>query len=721
MRSTLSLEAQRRRYHVVVPVAAGLVAIFAGLLLPSVPADVRETASAVGLVLAGGIAGVGCLLRARLSVGRKARAWWLFAAAAGAAVVGNLWVAATGASLTGEPALASDISVAVALAFSIAGMLSFPTARRRGRDLAMMALDAVVVASAVLIVASVLVYQQLLDAGDGSWGERVWTLFVPFLEVALVTIGLLLVVRARGRSRPALALLAVGFLLYAATDLSYAVRVAEGTFGFGSPADLGWIAGYLTIAAAAWYPARPGDGAGEERIANADARDTVLLFLVVGVAFLVQVLAGDTGDVDGPQRLLWLALGLSVAARQVLLTVDNAQLRRGLERRVAEQTADLRRLARQTEVLLTSVGDGIYGVDDRGSVTAVNPSAAHALGYRPDQLLGRSAHDLFHAPPAERADWSYAECYIAQAIRSGRVTSAEEDVYRRSDGTTFPVEITASPLVDEETVTGAVVVFRDVTQRREVDRLKNEFLSVVSHELRTPLTSIHGTLTLLAAGHLGDLSTTGTSMAHTALESTERLTRLINDILDLERIESGAQAVTLGPVDVPTILGTAVAEMTPMAEAAAVRLEVEAAPVQVLADDDRVVQILTNLLHNAIKFSPAGGRVTVSAAAQPSGDAVLFRVQDQGRGIPADQAAAVFDRFHQVDSSDARQEGGTGLGLAITRGIVERLGGRIWAESAPDGGARLSFTLPVPRPPAPSDGSVPTTALEIPRTEKELR
>ncbi|MDN4161536.1 sensor histidine kinase [Nocardioides abyssi] len=721
MSTSLSLGAQRRRFRAAVPAAVAFLAVYAVLLAPILSRATREAASGLGLMMAGTTTTLALAVRARSSTGRRRMAWCWLTAASTVAVLGNVWGTIVGNDPVTEPSAVVDLSISVALALSIIGLLSFPTARRRGRDLVLLALDGIVGGTAVVIIATVLVYDELLGSVDSSFGQPlVSNVLIPFLDVALVTVGLFLVLRSRGEGRPALALVALGFLLYAVADLTYAVRVSQGTFAWGDVPDLGWIAGYLIIGVAAWYPARPDFEEVEGSRAVADARDTILVFGAVGVAVVVQTAFSSGGGMQRAQVVLWLVLGLAAGLRQVLLTLDNTQLRRGLELRVEEQTADLRRMARRTETLLTSVGDGIYGVDPAGRITWVNPSGARALGHPLDELVGQRAHDLFHAPGVDGTAFPYEGCYIAEAISSRTVTSAEEDVYVRADGDTFPVEITASPLVDDETVTGAVVVFRDVTQRREVDRMKNEFLSVVSHELRTPLTSIRGSLGLLAGGQLGELTPRATSMARIALESSERLTRLINDILDLERIESGTRPMELAPAEARTVVEAAAAEMDAMARGADVRLEVGDAAGEVLVDADRIVQTLTNLLNNAIKFSPAGGRVVLDAVLQPNGKAVLFRVRDEGRGIPEDQIATIFDRFHQVDSSDARQKGGTGLGLAISRGIVERHGGRIWAESQPGEGTTVQFTLPVAhraRPagataaarPAPDLISPPTT------------
>ena len=188
-------------------------------------------------------------------------------------------------------------------------------------------------------------------------------------------------------------------------------------------------------------------------------------------------------------------------------------------------------------------------------------------------------------------------------------------MYVRADGTAFPVEITASPLVDDDVVRGAVVVFRDVTQRREVDRMKSEFLSVVSHELRTPLTSIRGSLGLLAGGKLGELPPRADSLVGIALQSSERLTRLINDLLDIERIQSGTKPMEIARARrLPRCWPGGATAIEGLATATKVRIELGDCSGRVLADEDRIMQTLTNLLGNAIKYSEPGDVVVMDAA-----------------------------------------------------------------------------------------------------------
>jgi PAS domain S-box-containing protein len=692
-----SLAVQRRRFAVAAPVALALCAVFALLLSDAVAPGVREAASGAGLLLAGVVTAISCGVRATQTLGRRRRSWRLFMVAGAIAVLGNLWVAAYSDDPVASPGSVAEVSIAVALLLSIAGLLNFPSVRRRGLDLLVMSLDGIIAAVAVMIIASVLVYTRLLDASTGT-DVPALTLLFPALDVVLATVALLLVLRASGTDRPVLALVAGGFILYAVADLAFSVLAEQNRFHFGTPLDLGWIAGYLAIGLAAWVPSTLlDDPAPRSEGGLSDARGTLVVFGILLVAVGVQLGVGDHDRLQAAQTVMWLVLIVAAGTRQTLLTADNSALRRGLERRVREQTSDLRRLARQTEVLLTSVGDGIYGVDHDGRVTFVNPSGAAALGYTAEDLHGSQAHDSFHAPDQDGLPFPWPGCYVAEAIRRGVVVVGEEDVYVRADGTTFPVEITASPVVDEDELRGAVVVFRDVTQRQEVDRMKNEFLSVVSHELRTPLTSIRGSLGLLDSGRLGELTPRAGSMVAMALQSTERLTRLINDLLDLERVENGTRALELRPIDAERVLAAAVRQLEGLAAEAGVGLRVGATTGQVVADEDGLMQTLTNLVGNAIKFSERGAAVVVDA--RVTGDEVLFRVVDEGRGIPADKLESIFQRFEQVDSSDARQKGGTGLGLAISRSVVERLGGRIWAQSELGVGTTLFFTLPATRTP----------------------
>jgi signal transduction histidine kinase/DNA-binding response OmpR family regulator len=226
-----------------------------------------------------------------------------------------------------------------------------------------------------------------------------------------------------------------------------------------------------------------------------------------------------------------------------------------------------------------------------------------------------------------------------------------------------------------------------LAMRSDLDSVKDEFISTVSHELRTPLTSIRGALGLLSAGLLGNVDPKAQNLLRIASSNTERLIRLINDILDLERMDSGRAELKLRRCSVYDLAHEAVDTMTTMAESAGIKIElVTNAPRDSIyfdADSDRILQVLTNLLSNAVKFSPAGSTVTIQIDSSPN--SLLLRVVDQGRGIPPDKLEAVFDRFQQVETADATKKGGAGLGLAICRSIVQQHGGAIWAQPNTNG------------------------------------
>ncbi len=238
-----------------------------------------------------------------------------------------------------------------------------------------------------------------------------------------------------------------------------------------------------------------------------------------------------------------------------------------------------------------------------------------------------------------------------------------------------------------------------ITRQSELDTIKDEFISTVSHELRTPLTSIRGSLGLLSAGLMGNLDPKAQNLLRIAVTNTDRLIRLINDILDLERMQSGRAPLHVRRCSLAELAQQAVETMTSMAETAHVRLDL-ATPLPLDCafdgDPDRILQVITNLLSNAIKFSPVTSTIQLSIESVPA--SLTLRVADQGRGIPVEKLDSIFERFGQVEASDARQKGGTGLGLAICRTIVAQHNGTIWAESNQQQGrgpgASLLVTLP---------------------------
>ena len=405
-----------------------------------------------------------------------------------------------------------------------------------------------------------------------------------------------------------------------------------------------------------------------------------------GSAFPMEV---TLSTADSPDGRIWV-----VAARDLS------------ERRAAQ--AALAGLQLRYDLVLESADEGVAVLDRDGRIAHVNPAAARLMGAgRTDDVVGRSFHDAFHRG-SEGAGGHPPEACPAHLAMVRRRPHPSEEVLIAASGGEITVEQSAAPLVAEGLVTGAVVTLTDVTERRAVERLKDEFVSVVSHELRTPLTSIRGSLGLLAGGVLGEVPAEARHMVDIALSSTERLIRLVNDILDLERIRSGHSPTRPAPASLRDILDEAVAGVRAMADAAGVALRVEVDDAVVVVDRDRVVQAVTNLLGNAVKFSPASAEVTIAATrADPApGDdsEVVIEVRDRGRGIPSEAMGRLFEPFQQVDSSDARLHGGTGLGLAIVRTIAQTHGGTVEVQS--EVGVGSTFTVRLPQP---SAGAPPAT------------
>ncbi|HEY0052130.1 MAG TPA: response regulator, partial [Caulobacteraceae bacterium] len=269
---------------------------------------------------------------------------------------------------------------------------------------------------------------------------------------------------------------------------------------------------------------------------------------------------------------------------------------------------------------------------------------------------------------------------------------AEYEAVRR-DGGRFPIEVAVAYPRSGDHDWFALAFLRDVSRQREADRLKDEFVSTVSHELRTPLTSIAGSLGLVAGGAAGSLPEKAMRLIGIARANSQRLVRLINDVLDVEKLDAGQLSFHSEPLDLREVAQRAVEGVRGYADSLGVVLMLQdGAPVKVSGDADRLIQVVTNLLSNAAKHSPRGGAVKVTV--DQGGASAWLNVADRGPGVPEAFRDRIFSRFAQADSSDARGKSGTGLGLYIARQIAERHGGRLWFEPIPDGGTVFRMEVP---------------------------
>ena len=345
----------------------------------------------------------------------------------------------------------------------------------------------------------------------------------------------------------------------------------------------------------------------------------------------------------------------------------------------------------RTRAIVDTVIDGIVTIDQKGAIETFNPAAQRLFGYDADEVIGHNVKILMPEPYHGEHDGylqNYHDTGVAKVIGIGR-----EVIGQRKDGSTFPMELAVGKMEVGGTrmFTGIV---RDITERKQAEKLKTEFISTVSHELRTPLTSIKGSLGLIKSGAVGELPEKLKRMLDIAYNNSDRLVRLINDILDIEKIAAGKMDFYMGPMDLGSLLEQAIEANKGYGEQHNVRFILADTIVEgkVEGDHDRLMQVLANLMSNAAKFSPEGEAIEISLSAHEKGFRVS--VSDHGPGIPEGFRDKIFGKFLQADSSDTRSKGGTGLGLNITKAIIEQHGGTIGFETETGKGTTFFFDLP---------------------------
>lgn len=404
-------------------------------------------------------------------------------------------------------------------------------------------------------------------------------------------------------------------------------------------------------------------------------------------AGLLQIRSNKALEAQNSVRLLIIAVFVLMTGLLLLAIFTTGRAANARSR----ATARYRRASARQEAIFRSARDGMITVNMSGTIEGLNPAIERMTGYKEDELARQDVGLMFELAP----DQGRKESFLHRLARESHEKNAgmQELVGRRKDGTLFPCEMTVSPVQLDDGVTYVAVV-RDTSERKEVDRMKSEFVSTVSHELRTPLTSIAGSLGLLSGGAAGVLPDKAHRLVHIAKSNCERLVRLINDILDMEKLETSGMDMKVRPVELGPFLGEAIRANRAYAEMLSVNLQLEpfVRPAEVYADYDRLMQVMTNLFSNAAKFSPPGQTVNVAVA--PLDRRWRISVRDRGSGIPQEFRQRMFGKFAQADSADSRQKGGTGLGLSIVRQIVTQLGGSVTFEDAAGGGTVFHVDLP---------------------------
>ena len=414
-------------------------------------------------------------------------------------------------------------------------------------------------------------------------------------------------------------------------------------------------------------------------------------------------LTGYPLDVEG-QRVLFNSSRDISERKQAQAELEQHRLQ--LEELVQQRTAALMETEAKASHILQSSADGLYGVDVEGRVTVINSAACTMLGYRAEQVIGHSAHTLFHHSRPDGTPYPVAECPSNQALRTGQVIRSDHEMYWHADGHAIPVMLAFHPLLQDGKVNGGVLSFVDISVQRaaaqareqalnvaeNLVRVRSEFLANMGHEIRTPMNGVLG-FAAIGRRHYQN-SEKALNAFEKILESGNRLLGIITEIMDFSKINAGKMNFDPFEISLAEVIGNALEQMLNPAQAKHLDLRLELAPdlpPTCIGDPLHIGQILLNLLSNAVKFTDAGS-ITVSASRQ--GEQLLFRVTDTGIGMSQEQLLHLFNPFQQADASITRKFGGTGLGLAISKRLAELMKGDLRVESQLGSGSTFELRLP---------------------------
>ena len=347
------------------------------------------------------------------------------------------------------------------------------------------------------------------------------------------------------------------------------------------------------------------------------------------------------------------------------------------------------------EAMIASVGDGLAVVDKGGKILMLNPAAAKMLKLSAQDVVGK---DYIETVPAADNDGQIIpreKRSLNVVLSSGQsFTNHTANYYVRSDGTKFPGAITTSPIIFENNIIGAIITFRDITHEKEVDRMKTEFLSLASHQLRTPLSAIRWFVEILLSGDAGPLNREQREFLGNVDESTNRMVALINDLLNITRIESGRIIIDPKPTDLGKLIEGIMAEVKSkyLAKSQKIILSIHPKLDKINVDPNLVRAVYLNLINNSIKYTPAGGEITIFISRK--GDSILSQVSDNGVGIPQAEQKRVFQKFFRGRNIVKKVVEGTGLGLYLVKAIIESSNGKIYFKSQENKGTTFWFTVP---------------------------
>jgi len=358
-----------------------------------------------------------------------------------------------------------------------------------------------------------------------------------------------------------------------------------------------------------------------------------------------------------------------------------------------KQTAD--REKEQTSRIIESIGDGVFVLDKDKKIRLFNKVASEITGYTEKEAEGIDYKEIIHLVGEESGESNYD--FVEECLDTGKQTSESDPLLLvRKDGTSLSVANIATPLQDKDgNVIGCVVAFRDVTREREIDRMKTEFVAVASHQLRTPLSAIKWFIELVLNGDAGEINKEQQEYLEEAYQSNERMITLVNDLLNVSRIESGRLKIEPEATEIKSLVESLLGELKPMlaARKQEVEIDIPGDLPEIKIDPKLIGQVIQNLVSNASRYSDAGSKIEL--VVRKKGEEMEFKVIDHGFGIPRAQQAKVFRKFFRADNAIKKVPEGTGLGLYVARSVVEASGGSIGFESREGEGSTFWFTLPL--------------------------
>lgn len=692
---------ERQRLVAVGTVAAGLLALY--IAWTSALFGGQATTVAVedyGQAAAAAIAALSCLFAAYRSTGRLRAGWALLAISATSWCLGELLWAIFEVNLNRPVPFpsAADAGYLGAIPFAAAALLAFPFGPSSALGRVRALLDSLIVATALTYV--------VWDAGLGILSEQMrggivggsLALTYPAADIMLVTLLLNGARRASTQLRPIVVVLCVAFAAGLVADTSFAKLVLNGAYGvLGSSYDTGWVAAYLIVGLAAMWPAPAAVEAAED--GPVELWQLVLPWVTVLAVIVSGVWTGVTGR--SPGRLAtWIAsvMALFFLASQFLTLNDALRLlvrSRRAEAQLSERSALLADVIGRAPLGIARLNANLQFLD-------ANPRLCEMLAIPQRALIGSTIRQFL-----SDADTSDALRRV-ELMSHGELANAEVDSEMQcADGRKLWVHRNVKPVRNEKgAIAYFLVMFEDMTAKHEVEnaelanlaalerlsRLKSEFMSMVSHEFRTALTGIQGYSELMSSEEVSPEEVK--EFAGDINSDALRVNRMITEMLDLDRIESGRMAMNMQRIDLNCLLRDAADRARMTTEKHEIVSQLDTSLPLVDADPDRVTQVVTNLLSNAVKYAPNGGQVVLTS--RLDGNLVEVSVQDHGQGIPPEFIGRIFGRYERYEGAGKAQVVGTGLGLAIAQQIIQLHKGRIWVESTVGEGSTFRFTLPLP-------------------------